>query len=77
MAETEAKFGSLAWFKAWGERLIQAGIDGVTNELNPKTVSAGEPTVKPGSVMRQAVSWLPYALIAGAALILVLVLKKR
>lgn len=77
MAETEVKFGSGAWFKAWGERLLQGAIDGVTNTLNPRVVSTGTPTVQPGSVMRQAVSWIPYALIGAAALVLVLVIRKK
>lgn len=77
MAEESDKFGSGAWFKAWGERLLQGAIDGVTNVLTPRAVSTGTPTVTPGSVAARAVTWLPYALIAAAALVLALVLKKR
>lgn len=76
MAET-AKFGSLEWFKGWGERLANAGLEAWTNTITAKKVSEGTPTVTPGSVVKSAVSWLPYVLIGAAALVLILVLKKR
>lgn len=73
----DSKFGSLEWFKGWGERLANAGMEYLTNTLTAKKVSAGKPTVTPGSVVGSVVTWLPYALIGAAALVLVLVLKKR
>lgn len=73
----ESKFGSLEWFKGWGERLINGGLEYVTNTLTPKKVTEGAPTVTPGSVAKTALSWLPYVLMGAAALVLVLVLKKR
>ncbi|MCJ7485275.1 MAG: hypothetical protein MUQ25_03785 [Candidatus Aminicenantes bacterium] len=77
MAEETAKFGSLSWFKGWGERLANAGLEAVTNVITAKKVSSGSPTVTPGSVAAKALTWLPYALIGAAALVLVLVMKKR
>ena len=76
-AEEDVKFGSSSWFKAWGERLLQGAIDGVTNVLTPNTVQANVPTVTPGSVAQSALPWFPIAILGAALLILVLVLKKK
>ncbi|MBE3120031.1 MAG: hypothetical protein IMZ50_14910 [Candidatus Atribacteria bacterium] len=73
----DAAFGSAAWFKAWGERLANAGLEAVTNVITAKKVSTGSPTVTTGSVAAKAISWLPYALIGAAVLIMVLVLRKK
>lgn len=73
----DAKMGSLEWFKGWGERLINAGMEYLTNTITPKKIAEGTPTVTPGSMVKSAVSWLPYVLIGAAALVLVLVLKKK
>lgn len=78
--ETAGKFGSREWFKAWGERLINGAIQGVSNAIT--TGTTGKPSGKAteqgaGRIFQTALSWLPYALIGGAALILLLALKKK
>jgi hypothetical protein len=73
----DAKFGSLEWMKGWGERLVNAGLEYLTNTITPKKVTEGGSNLTPGSVAKSAISWLPYVLIGGAALVLILVLKKR
>lgn len=57
--------------------MANAGMETLTNTLFPRKVSEGAPTVTPGSVAKTALSWLPYVLMGAAALVLVLVLKKR
>ena len=82
MAEETAKFGSLAWFGAWAERLANAGLTAVTNTLTTaKTAVAPKSaaTNSPGGVVGilAGLTWLPYALAGFAVLILVLVFRKK
>jgi hypothetical protein len=83
MAEvTGAKFGSGDWFKAWGERLANAGLEVLTNTLTAKKTAAApqSDTVKGDGVVKAITglpAWLAYGLAGVAVLVLVLVLRKK
>jgi hypothetical protein len=74
-----ASFGSLDWFKAWGEQLANAGLTKITNNLlgtKTETVVQSAQTSS-GSILTKAMTWLPYIVLAGAGLVLLLVLRRR
>jgi len=82
MAEvTGAKFGSGDWFKAWGERLANAGLEMLTNTLTAKKTAAApqSDTAKSAGALSAltGLKWLPYALAGAVVLVLVLVFRKK
>jgi hypothetical protein len=79
-ATETAAFGSLAWFSAWGQQLANAGLTRVTNTILGNTTAektATATTTSSGSVLTKAMTWLPYIVLAGAGLVLLLVLRRR
>jgi len=81
MAEVTAKAGSLDWFKAWGERLANAGMEYLTNTLTTKKTAAAPQTDTAKSAggfsALTGIKWLPYALAGAAVLVLLLVFRKK
>lgn len=76
---SEAKFGSTAWFLGWGEALANAGLTAVTNTLAGKTLAKTTATAGSGTGTTDSkiLGWIPYILLAGAALVLILVIGRR
>ena len=79
MSENAMKFGSREWLKAWGERLLQGIVNTTAEAISTVGQRPASPSTatQPGSVMRSALTWIPYVLIGAAALILVLAIRKK
>jgi hypothetical protein len=76
---SDAKFGSSAWFLGWGEALANAGLTAITNTIAGKTLENKSAQTGSGTATTDSkiLGWIPYVLLAGAALVLILVIGRR
>jgi len=79
---TTLKFGSGAWFLAWGERLANAGMTALTNTVTAKVTAAAPASSQSNSAggfsaLLGGLTWLPYAIVGAIVLIFVMVLRKK